>query len=57
MADAAFKPERDYSKEVDQQIPEAEQLAKVGTPRFVLESGANIKSDRHPCCHREARGP
>lgn len=57
MADAAFKPERDYSKEVDQQIPEAEQLAKVGTPRFVLGFGANIESDRHPCCHREARGP
>lgn len=29
MADAAFKPERDYTKEVDAQIPEAEQLAKV----------------------------
>ena len=29
MADAAFKPERDYSKEADTQIPEAEQLAKV----------------------------
>lgn len=29
MADAAFKPERDYSKETDTQIPEAEQLAKV----------------------------
>ena len=31
MADPAFKPERDYSKEVDAQIPEAEQLAKVWT--------------------------
>jgi hypothetical protein len=29
MADAAFKPERDYSKEADTQIPEAEKLAKV----------------------------
>jgi hypothetical protein len=29
MADAAFKPERDYTKEADKQIPEAEQLAKV----------------------------
>ncbi|CAP67822.1 uncharacterized protein PODANS_1_17030 [Podospora anserina S mat+] len=29
MADAAFKPEKDYSKEVDQQLPEAEQLAKT----------------------------
>ncbi|EAQ89711.1 hypothetical protein CHGG_06330 [Chaetomium globosum CBS 148.51] len=29
MADAAFKPERDYSKEADTQIPEAERLAKT----------------------------
>jgi len=29
MADAAFKPEKDYSKEVDAQLPQAEQLAKV----------------------------
>lgn len=29
MADAALKPEKDFSKEVDKQIPEAEQLAKV----------------------------
>lgn len=29
MADAAFKPEKDFSKETDKQIPEAEALAKV----------------------------
>jgi 26S proteasome regulatory subunit N5 len=29
MAEAAFKPERDYSKDADQLIPEAEKLAKV----------------------------
>lgn len=29
MADPAFKPERDFTKEADTQIPEAEQLAKV----------------------------
>jgi len=29
MADAAFKPEKDYTKEADKQIPEAEELAKV----------------------------
>jgi hypothetical protein len=29
MADAALKPEKDYSKEADKLIPEAEQLAKV----------------------------
>lgn len=29
MADAGLKPEKDFSKEADQQIPEAEALAKV----------------------------
>lgn len=31
MAEAAHKPDKDYTKEVDQQIPQAELLAKVGT--------------------------
>jgi len=29
MAEAAFKPEKDFSKEADKQIPDAEALAKV----------------------------
>ena len=29
MAEAAFKPEKDFSKEAEKTIPEAEQLAKV----------------------------
>jgi len=29
MAEAAYKPEKDYSKDADKQIPEAEELAKV----------------------------
>ncbi len=29
MSDAALRPERDFSKEADKQIPEAEKLAKV----------------------------
>ena len=29
MAEAAFKPEKDYTKDADKQIPEAEELAKV----------------------------
>ncbi len=29
MADAALKPEKDFSKEADTQIGEAEKLAKV----------------------------
>jgi len=32
MAEAAFKPEKDFSKEADKQIPEAETLAKVPPP-------------------------
>lgn len=32
MSDGAlFKPERDYSKEADQVIPDAQELAKVAT--------------------------
>lgn len=31
MADAGLKPEKDFSKEADKQIPEAEKLAKVCT--------------------------
>lgn len=29
MAEAAFKPEKDFTKEVDKQIPEAETLAQT----------------------------
>jgi hypothetical protein len=29
MAEAAFKPEKDFSKEVDELLPEAQALAKV----------------------------
>jgi 26S proteasome regulatory subunit N5 len=33
MADGQlFKPEKDYTKEADKQIPEAHELAKVRTP-------------------------
>lgn len=31
MAEAAHKPDKDYTKEVDQQIPQAELLAKAST--------------------------
>lgn len=30
MSDGALKPEKDFSKEVDAQLPEAEKLAQVG---------------------------
>lgn len=29
MSEAALKPEKDFSKEVDKQLPEAEKLAAV----------------------------
>lgn len=29
MANAALKPDKDFTKEVDQQVPQAELLAKV----------------------------
>lgn len=29
MAEATLKPEKDFSKDVDKQIPEAEKLAQV----------------------------
>ena len=30
MAEAAFKPEKDFSKQVDELLPQAEELAKAG---------------------------
>jgi len=30
MSEQTLKPEKDFSKEVDKQLPEAEALAKVG---------------------------
>lgn len=40
MSDGALKPEKDFSKEVDKQIPEAETLAKVlcSMPLLQLQS-------------------
>ena len=32
MAEAAFKPEKDYSKQVDELLPQAELLAKARSP-------------------------
>ena len=44
MADGQlFKPEKDYTKEVDKQVPEAEELAKVYHLRFpVSKKIANV---------------
>ena len=32
MSEGALKPEKDFSKEVDKQLPEIESLAKVRPP-------------------------
>jgi 26S proteasome regulatory subunit N5 len=33
MSEGVLKPEKDFSKEVDKQLPEAEKLAQVGGTR------------------------
>lgn len=42
MANAAFKPDKDFTKEVDQQIPQAELLAKVTHERAEIYSNGLI---------------
>jgi hypothetical protein len=37
MSDGALKPEKDFSKEADKQIAEAETLAKVRSKALVLQ--------------------
>jgi hypothetical protein len=39
MADAGLKPEKDFSKEVDKQIPEAQKLAKVSSDMVYYSLG------------------
>ena len=44
MADGQlFKPEKDYTKEADKQIPEAEELAKVGQVNKTVVEFANSR--------------
>lgn len=45
MSDALLKPEKDFSKDADKLIPEAEALAKVGLRKmFQCENRANLSS-------------
>ena len=37
-----LKPDRDFTKEVDQQIPEAQDLAKVRTRKAVLRHANDL---------------
>ena len=49
MADGRiFKPEKDFTKETDTQIPEAQELAKVALPQFVFltDADADTSIDR-----------
>ncbi|KAL2132407.1 hypothetical protein VTI74DRAFT_3825 [Chaetomium olivicolor] len=46
MADAALKPERDFSKEADKQIPEAEELAKTDIHAAIEKLSALEKQTR-----------
>lgn len=45
MSDGAlFKPERDYTKEADKVIPEAQELAKVAHPRSQNKTALTFSS-------------
>jgi hypothetical protein len=60
MSDGALKPEKDFSKEADKQIPEAEELAKVHSPGFrdVIEmpfGSANSGIPNRPTSKRRLR--
>ncbi|KAK3694258.1 PCI domain-containing protein [Podospora appendiculata] len=46
MADAALKPEKDFSKEADKQIPEAEKLAKADIQAAIEKLSALEKQTR-----------
>jgi 26S proteasome regulatory subunit N5 len=52
MSDGAlFKPERDYTKEADKILPEAEALAKVDLPISIREAQTDYRAERHPERH------
>lgn len=59
MSEGQLKAEKDFSKEVGEELPKAQQLAKVGCD--IDET--NISScwpsfvDEHPSCNREASCP
>jgi hypothetical protein len=49
-----LKPDKDFSKEVDKQLPQAEQLAQVWriSSRYIIL--ADIYLEQCSSCHREA---
>ena len=59
MADGQlFKPEKDYTKEADKQIPEAEELAKVLMALCLTQNSSLTyrATEQCPSSNREAIG-
>lgn len=56
MSDGALKPEKDFSKEVDKQVPEAEKLAQVRM-LYIAPGTRDIVTDRRcrPTCKAQWR--
>jgi hypothetical protein len=48
-----FKPEKDFTKEADKVIPEAQEIAKVGITLFWTCRFAHFAPDRYPERHRQ----
>jgi hypothetical protein len=58
MSDGRLKADRDFTKEVDKAIPEAQDLAKVARSRVrTTNSLANLIAEQRPRCYREAPHP
>lgn len=56
MADAALKPEKDFSKDADKLIPEAEKLAKSDLTAAIEKLSGLEKLARQVGCPPWARG-
>lgn len=59
MAEAAFKPEKDFTKEADKQIPEAETLAQTNVNAAIEKLSLLEKQTRQvpPPTQRPSRAP
>ncbi|RSL67697.1 hypothetical protein CEP54_003053 [Fusarium duplospermum] len=50
MSEGALKPEKDFSKEVDQQLPEAEKLAASKNLQGAIEKLAALEKQTRQVC-------
>ena len=58
MSEGRLKADRDFTKEVDKAIPEAQDLAKVAiSVSETLATLADILVEQRPRCYREAPRP